>query len=275
MANQWYKFYGGEYLSDPKIGRLNPSERSCWVTLLCLASMSNGGEIEFLTTESLLEKAGIKWNPYKTGDYEDCQNVLVKFASLKMIKVSNDESRIEILNWNKRQDHNLTDAERSKKYRDNKKKTVQKSRDGLRDDVPNAVTKKALTNKAKLENRHNESDESNARIEENRIEENTIQDTNTAETSSALVNKLIEIFSELNPACKKMYGNKTQRQACQDLIDSYSFEEVQNCIFQVLPKTNGRDYFPTITTPVQLRDKWVALKLAVAKKRGQVIEIIK
>lgn len=95
-----------------------------------------------------------------------------------------------------------------------------------------------------------------------------------AESNSALISSLIEQFIKINPACKTYYANKTQRKACGDLIDSYSFEEVQNCVVNVLPKTNGQEYFPTITTPVQLRDKWVALKAAVAKKRNKTIEII-
>lgn len=100
------------------------------------------------------------------------------------------------------------------------------------------------------------------------------KDTNTAEASSALISLVIEMFTEINPACKNMYGNKTQRKACDDLINTYSFDEVKSCIQNVLPRTNGQSYFPTITTPVQLRDKWMALKSAVAKKRGKTTEII-
>lgn len=100
------------------------------------------------------------------------------------------------------------------------------------------------------------------------------EDTNTAETSSALIPLVIEKFCDINPACKGYYNNKTQRKACSDLIDSYGYEEVINCVSNILPRTNGQEYFPTITTPVQLRDKWVALKSAVAKKRNKTTEII-
>lgn len=108
------------------------------------------------------------------------------------------------------------------------------------------------------------------RLGKDRIE----KETNTAETSSALIPLIIESFVTINPACANMYGNKTQRKACEDLISSYGFEEVKNCVQNVLPRTNGQPYFPTITTPVQLRDKWIALKSAVAKKRGNTIEIV-
>lgn len=100
------------------------------------------------------------------------------------------------------------------------------------------------------------------------------KDIDTAETSSALIPIVIEKFIEINPACKSYYGNKTQRKACNDLIETYGFDEVINCVQNVLPRTNGQSYFPTITTPVQLRDKWISLKSAVSKKRGKTIEII-
>lgn len=88
------------------------------------------------------------------------------------------------------------------------------------------------------------------------------------------INIIIESFAKFNPACKKMYGNTTQRGACLELIESYSFEEVMSCVENVIPITNRQSYFPTITTPVQLRDKWISLKSAVAKKRNNITEII-
>ena len=120
MANQWFKFYGGDYLSDPKIERLSPIERSCWVTILCMASMSEGGVIEFLTVESLLNRSGIQFDPYHPEEWEKALNVLVKFKNLKMID-TNDEGEIVVINWQKRQEHNLTVAERVAKSRRNKK----------------------------------------------------------------------------------------------------------------------------------------------------------
>lgn len=123
MANLWFKFYGGEYMSDAKVGRMDAAERSCWLTLLCLASMSDTGIIKYLSVDDLLTKSGIKWDPYNSGDWEKCQNVLVKFSQMKMIKVSTDESSIEIVNWAKRQERIAqTPYERVKKYRENKAK---------------------------------------------------------------------------------------------------------------------------------------------------------
>lgn len=119
MANQWFKFYGGEYLSDPKIERLSPLERSCWLTILCMASMGVDGVIEFLTVESLLNRSGIQFDPYHPEEWEKALSVLVKFQNLKMIE-TNDEGQIKVKNWEKRQEHNLTVAERVAKHRQNK-----------------------------------------------------------------------------------------------------------------------------------------------------------
>ena len=146
MANQWFKFYGGEYLSDPKIERLSPLERSCWVTLLCLASMNGKGKIEFLTVESLLNKSGIQFDPYRPEEWENALSVLKKFQKMKMIDVSEDGD-ILIINWDKRQEHNLTVAERVAKHRAKKR------------NVTTNVT--------------------NVTTEENRIEENRIENTDT------------------------------------------------------------------------------------------------
>lgn len=90
-----------------------------------------------------------------------------------------------------------------------------------------------------------------------------------SETSSQDISLLIKSFEGLNPATKKFYGNKTQRSACRYLIDTYTLERVQSVVEKTLPKTNGLQFFPTITTPLQLQDKWVALESAVRKYQSE------
>lgn len=94
---------------------------------------------------------------------------------------------------------------------------------------------------------------------------------NTAEQSSAntKVPELIKLFETINPACKRYYGNKTQRKACEDLISTYGFERVEKVVSQALPKTNELDFFPTITTPLQLFEKWSALEAAIKKHNNK------
>lgn len=93
---------------------------------------------------------------------------------------------------------------------------------------------------------------------------------NTAEASSAgLIPQIIKLFEEVNPACKTMYGNTTQRRACDNLIQEYGFEEISK-IVSILPKTNKIPYLPTITTPSQLWDKYQALRDGIQRKKQEL-----
>jgi phage replication O-like protein O len=76
-------------------------------------------------------------------------------------------------------------------------------------------------------------------------------------------------LSKIDPKNKNYYNNKTQREACDFLIEEYGLEEVKNRV-GLLEHTNGLPYFPTITTAVQLRDKWVQLEKAVQRKKIEI-----
>lgn len=134
LAQKWFKFYGQEYLSDPKIERLKPAERSCWLTLLCMGSLTEG-EIRFLTIESLLTRSGIQFDPYHPEEWEACLGILKKFQDLEMIECS-ETGDIILLNWEKRQEQNLTGAERTRNFRERKK-----SKQDVTDDVTDTKAK--------------------------------------------------------------------------------------------------------------------------------------
>lgn len=149
MANQWFKFYGQEFLSDPKIWGMTAQQRSIFLTLLCLASSSDDGVIRFLTKENILEKSGVFFNPYEDTEWNNCLSWPMEFERLKLIKVLEDGS-IEVLNWKKRQESALTVAERVAKHRE-KKLAQAKCNENVTECVTNVTT------------------------EENRIEENRIE----------------------------------------------------------------------------------------------------
>ena len=81
--------------------------------------------------------------------------------------------------------------------------------------------------------------------------------------------EIIKAFEEVDPRNKTYYGNTSQRNACDFLIEQYGLDEVMKRI-SILPKTNKIAYFPSITSPVQLRDKWVQLQDTVERKRIEV-----
>lgn len=101
------------------------------------------------------------------------------------------------------------------------------------------------------------------------IKDNKEKDIATQSVADTTIPELIKEFETINPASKRFYVNTTQRQACEDLIKEYGFERVKTVIQKTLPKTNTIPYFPTIITPVQLRDKWASLESAINKKRSE------
>ncbi len=81
--------------------------------------------------------------------------------------------------------------------------------------------------------------------------------------------ELIKSFELINPAVKRMYGNTTQRLACNDLIGTYGFERVKTVIEKTLPKTNKMEYMPSITTPYMLFLKWSQLESQINKLKNK------
>ena len=71
--------------------------------------------------------------------------------------------------------------------------------------------------------------------------------------------RILELFSALNPAVKTMYGNKTQRKACSELLQRYNLEEIEKMITTILPVTNKKEYYPIINTPYELNIKFQTL----------------
>lgn len=85
--------------------------------------------------------------------------------------------------------------------------------------------------------------------------------------------EIVKEFENIDAKNKKYYRNTTQRAAADFLIAEYGFEEVKKRI-SVLSRTNKIPYFPSITTPAQLQDKWVQLQDAVERKRKEGISKI-
>lgn len=90
----WFRFYGSEFLSDPKMDHLDGNERSIWITLLCFASQ-NSGVAKSISEKLLIDRSGIKVGRKRY------VGVLDKFIGLCMVEVSN--GNVTICNWSKRQ----------------------------------------------------------------------------------------------------------------------------------------------------------------------------
>lgn len=114
----WFKFYGAEFIADPKMDALTAIERALWTTLMCLASMSDEeGVIRYSSAEKIMRKTNLTDNEMLSNRY-----FLDKFRKLKMIEVDNENGEIVItlVNFTKR-NAPLSDYERLKSYRERKK----------------------------------------------------------------------------------------------------------------------------------------------------------
>ncbi len=138
MANQWFKFYGGEYLSDPKIGSLNLGERACWTALLCHANLTEN-KIKYVTENSLMLQAGV--NPVKP-EWNDTVGVLQKLVEMEMIQI--DNGMITLLNWEKRQEIHSESYERLKRWREKKRIETELKRN---DNGKNRIEEKRIEKK--------------------------------------------------------------------------------------------------------------------------------
>jgi len=86
---------------------------------------------------------------------------------------------------------------------------------------------------------------------------------------SPLIPSVIKEMESIDPKNKSYYKNKSQREACQFLIDEYGYENVVKVI-QSIPVLRARvPYLPSVTTPCELRDKWQKMKDAVDRERNK------
>lgn len=133
----WFKFYGQDWLADPKLYGLNAEDRLCFITLLCLASAREEDTIPNITEESLKHVTRLYLDPLcihkgesncewcrATGTLKRLENKgIVRYESNGGSNASNAEryGRVTVCNFTKRQQKYLTGAERQARHRAKKK----------------------------------------------------------------------------------------------------------------------------------------------------------
>ena len=176
---KWFKFYGQDFQTDPKIGCLTTPQKLMWINPLCIASQdeTHSGIIKFLNENHLKSISGIVDVP-QNDDWSQSVGTLDLFEEIGLIERP-DKNTIIIPKFKEKQDTNLTDAERAKKYRDNKK------------------TKLEVTNVTPP------SQERHTRIDKNREENNIyINDAKTKKQRRSIVNPDEEFNEKRNKALK-------------------------------------------------------------------------
>lgn len=85
--------------------------------------------------------------------------------------------------------------------------------------------------------------------------------------------KIAEVIKQfavyVDPKNKQYYGRKDMRKACDFLISEYGFETVMTVVQNLHQIVKKVKYVGSITTPVQLVDKWQAIKQQVEIKKGE------
>lgn len=115
---EWFKFYGKDFRVDPKVRKLSPVHQLMFVYLLCHASDTDDGIIEYLTEWQLASYCGITETSDSAKEVTDFYFVL---AELGIIEVC-DET-ITVVKYKERQEMQLTNAERQKRFREKHKES--------------------------------------------------------------------------------------------------------------------------------------------------------
>lgn len=107
---------------------------------------------------------------------------------------------------------------------------------------------------------------------QNTITENTTENTTEREIKKNLEKQVGEVIKEMeniDPKNKTYYQRKIQRQACKFLIENYTFEKTIEMI-KIIPMIKNKiAYFPSITSPLDLQEKWVKVLDAVERYKIQ------
>lgn len=118
-------------------------------------------------------------------------------------------------------------------------------------------------------NAHNGDKSTPIMVTKSNIQKKEKESIQNKDSNGVAISKLLDLFSVVDPKNKTYYGNKTQRGSLDFMINEYGFENVSKVI-GLLPQTNQLDYFPRITSPYELKEKWTKLATALqSKKRNE------
>lgn len=79
------------------------------------------------------------------------------------------------------------------------------------------------------------------------------------EKSSNECADIIKVFEQINPAAKRMYSQKPQRDAANRLVKEYGKDRVVEAA-ELAVKAFGKEHAPLVISPYHLELKWANLK---------------
>lgn len=183
------------------------------------------------------------------------------FSTERIVKVSSDGSRSTIGAIKELEEAGYLTRKRLKtgkvEYHLTFEPNVQNAQEETEPDVQNAKETK----------RPNDETHDVSNKEDNT---NTEEETNTSLSASGKesslekeVAEVIDTLKNLNPAYKLLFARKPQRESCKRLLQQHGLEKVKRAIQYLEHCVQSENkYCPTITTPIQLEEKWGALAIA-------------
>lgn len=130
-------------------------------------------------------------------------------------------------------------------------------------------SKAGLTSKAVLTrpSKHRLTRTSKAGLTHKRQVKDSIKDSIAAEPPE--VNILLQFFKEtVNDHLN--FGNKTERKACINLLNTYGLEKTKQALLFLEEKRKTDKYLPSITTPYELWTKWAKIKQHLTVKKPKI-----
>lgn len=198
----------------------------------------NGSDIEILPGEFITGRESAMVDLKRVGITEQRWRTAMSYlksTSRITIKTTNKFSLVKINNWTEYQQVN------------------QQTNQPLTNEQP--TTNQQLTTNKNVKNVKKDKNDKN----------------NTLATSVAGVQEVMAAFYEINPGLN--FGNKTQREAAEWLLGKFGLEKTLNTI-RYAETIHEEQYAPTITTPLQLKEKLGALIAYSKKNKPLTTEII-
>ena len=246
-------------MTDPKIAGMLMEDKLCLITLLCIASGENkNGVIPSLTENALITLAQIPDVPtLDNNPAENARGILERLKALHIVTLDGN-GQVTLNNFGTRQQQSSSNAEKQKRYRESKK--VNKNKDEI---SSNAHVTEGNARGNALH-----------RIDKNRIDKNIISNgTKSAKKTPQFTTQGAEVlkaFELIDPKNKTYYANKTQRSACEFLLEEYGMEKVLSAI-KIIPGINVKKlYIRQITTPYDLKENWVKIVNALKQETKEV-----
>jgi len=108
-------------------------------------------------------------------------------------------------------------------------------------------------------------------LKENCKHNNTIINNKDNNISNKVAG-MIKHFEKLDAKNRRYYGNKTQREACEFLLEEHGFDKVEK-IIDLMVRLKGEKFLPVITSPYEMVEKWSKLENFFRSKKAEQEEV--